>query len=487
MNNIEKSQNNKKSSKIKELIQNTIIIFIGKISTQFISFFLLPLYTAYIDTSEYGYVDLITTYVSLLITLVILQLDMAAFRFLIDYRDSDKGKKKVISNIFICVTILTLIFTLIYIVVANYLLEIQHMWLVLLIIVANILSSVLLQIARGLGKNVDYSISSIVGGITTIILNIVLIVKFRLGGLGLLVSMLVSNLAISLYLTVRLKPFRMIRLRYIDKNMTKELVKYSAPLVPHQISMWIISVSDRTIISAVLGTAANGIYSIANKFSIILNSIYNVFYLAWLEQAPLHYNDDDRDSYFSLIINNGIKIFGTGCLLIITILPIIFNILINQNYAEAYNQIPILLVGTLFSIMVGMTGVVYVSEKRTKEIAKTSVATSIINVLVNVLLIKQLGLYAASISTLIAYFGMAIYRWFDIKKYINIKLEKKKIWMLIIGFIIGLYFYYINVAGTNILSFCLSILIGIYINKEIIVSLGKSVVKKEIKRKQKNI
>lgn len=50
-------------SRIKDLAKNTLIITIGRISTQFITFLLLPLYTALLTTEEYGTVDLITTLV----------------------------------------------------------------------------------------------------------------------------------------------------------------------------------------------------------------------------------------------------------------------------------------------------------------------------------------------------------------------------------------------------------------------------------------
>ena len=40
--------------KKKQLAKNTIIIFLGRICTQLISYFLLPLYTSYLATKEYG-------------------------------------------------------------------------------------------------------------------------------------------------------------------------------------------------------------------------------------------------------------------------------------------------------------------------------------------------------------------------------------------------------------------------------------------------
>ena len=66
--------------KKKELIKNTIILFIGKTSTQLISFFLLPLYTAYLSTKEYGIVDLIQTYVTLFVPIISIQSGMSVFR-----------------------------------------------------------------------------------------------------------------------------------------------------------------------------------------------------------------------------------------------------------------------------------------------------------------------------------------------------------------------------------------------------------------------
>ena len=57
-----------------ELAKNTAILTVGKLCTQCISFFLLPLYTAILSTEEYGTFDLLVTYSTLLLVfLIILQ------------------------------------------------------------------------------------------------------------------------------------------------------------------------------------------------------------------------------------------------------------------------------------------------------------------------------------------------------------------------------------------------------------------------------
>ena len=78
------------------LFKNTGIIAIGQISTKIINFLLLPLYTSLLTKEEYGLIDLISTYATLLAVFVGLQLGTAIFRFLIPNRDDDLKLKKLI-------------------------------------------------------------------------------------------------------------------------------------------------------------------------------------------------------------------------------------------------------------------------------------------------------------------------------------------------------------------------------------------------------
>lgn len=174
------------------------------------------------------------------------------------------------------------------------------------------------------------------------------------------------------------------------------------------------------------GLEANGVYSAAYKFSNICVTLFSIFSLTWTESAVLHFNDSDKDDFYSKIFNETFKIFSCLCLGIIAIMSIVFKfVIVGDSYAEAYYQIPILLIATVFNIVVSMYGSVYVATKNSKKIAITSIYSAIINILVNLSLIKIIGLYAASISTLVAYFAMSIYRFFDTNKYVKIKWDFK--------------------------------------------------------------
>ena len=81
---------------------------------------LLPLYTAYLTTSDYGIVDLIITYVSLLVPVITIQLEMAAFRFLVENRNNNEMISKILTNVLYCIFSFTVLFVIGYIILINF-------------------------------------------------------------------------------------------------------------------------------------------------------------------------------------------------------------------------------------------------------------------------------------------------------------------------------------------------------------------------------
>ena len=467
-------------NKKKQLAKNTIIIFFGRVCTQLISFFLLPLYTSYLATKEYGTVDLIQTYVTLLVPIITLELEMSIFRFLIDSRKSEKETNKLISNNFFILGISLSIFSILYIIVSSFV-TIPYRWLILVDIIVCVLSGNFLQVARGFGKTLDYAISCILTGLTTVISNIILICFVHMQAEGMIISMALANFICSLYLFIRLKLYSKINFKIVDFKQIKEMYKYSLPLIPNSISWWIINVSDRSIISIVLGASANGLYAISNKFPTIISSLTGVFNLSWSESAALHINSSDRDEFFSDITNTILRLFmalGVGML---ACMPFVFPILIDVKYNDAYNYIPFLVLGTVFNVAICLYSQVYLAKKLSKQVASTAIVGAIINILINVIFIKQIGLYAAAISTMISYFVMMVYRHFDLKKYVNIKIEKKLIIESIIIYTFTLLIYYQKSIILHVICLLIVCIYAFITNKDFLKSSYLTIVKK-IKR-----
>lgn len=464
-------------SKKTALMKNTIIIFCGKVCTQLISFFLLPLYTGYLSTNDYGIYDLITTYVTLLVPIITLELEMSIFRYLVDSRGKSKETKRLISNDFFILMISLTMFILLYIVFTHFI-QINFRWLILVDIIICTLSGNFLQVARGFGRTLDFSISCIITGAFTIVSNIFLITVLHLGAMGMVISMALANGLGALYLFVRLKLYKLINFKLVDKSLIKDMYRYSIPLVPNGISWWIVNVSDRSIISWVFGASFNGIYAVSNKFPTILSSLLGVFNLSWSESTALHINSPDRDEFFSDICNTVTKLFTSLGVGMVACMPFVFPILINSKYNAAFYQIPILILGAVFNVTICLYSGIYIAKKMTKQVAEVTVMGAIINILVNILFIKEIGLYAASISTALSYFIMMVYRHFDLKKYVNIKYEKGLLIKTVLIFTFSIVLYYQKNMILNIINLLIVVIYAIWMNRDFLNSVRKFVMNK---------
>jgi O-antigen/teichoic acid export membrane protein len=305
------------------------------------------------------------------------------------------------------------------------------------------ISNVLIQVLRGLGKNKEYSVSSIITGITSIAVNTLLIIKYGYKANSIFIASSISNTIVIVYVVLTTKLYKYLSIKEINKNTIKEILNYSLPMIPNSLSWWIVSVSDRTIISIILGTALNGIYTVSCKFSNILNSIFGVFNMSWQETVSVHINDQDRNEFFSKMINRLFILFSSISLLIMLALPFVYNILIGKEYLESYKYIPILLYANSWYVLSSLLGGIYIGLKQTKKIANTTIASAIINIVINILLMNKIGLYAACISTLISYLAMSIYRYIDLKKYLNIKISLRNIMISTLLFCIGYIVFFI--------------------------------------------
>ena len=469
-------------SRGKELAKNTIILLIGKVLTQFLSFFLLPLYTHALPAAEYGEVDLILTYISLLIPVVTIQQEMATFRHLIDVRGDRKKQAEVIATSMKSIILRLLIFAVPFLVISSCL-HWQYAYLVVLCSFTTAMSHLLLQIARGFGDNTKYTIGSVLAGIVTVSTNLILICILHIGAESILIAMALANLCCAMYLFFSLGTAHYLAIAKPEKELRKKMLKYSWPLVPNGISWWMINTSDRTIVSLFLGTAANGIYAVAMKFPSIVSSFLGIFLMSWTESASVHINDNDRDEFFSSVANNTVKIFSSLGMLIIAVMPFVFDIIIGAEYREAYEYIPIAIFAVLMNCMVSTYSAIYVAKKMTKQVATTSVISAIINIVVDLVLIHFIGLYAAVISTAVAFLVMTVYRHFDLKKYVKIKYNVWDIILAIAGLIIISAIYYSNNVILFIVGIVLAIGYAVVMNRAMIKKLlqrGKAKISKNM-------
>lgn len=466
-------------SRESNLAKNTMIITVGKVCTQLVSFLLLPLYTAILSTEEYGVVDLLNTLVSLLLPLVTLQIDQALFRELVEVRDNESKKAKIIKTGISTVAIQCAVYVVIFIFLSP-LLHNEYKFFLASNVLINAILGILLQIARGLGDNKSYAIASFFSASLTIVFNVIFLVVAQLGAKGMLMATFVGQLLAATYLIVILHIFQYLKSGEYKKSLVIKLLKYSIPLIPNAISWWIIDASDRVIVTSFLGVAQNGILAASLKFAALLTGLNYITTLSWTESVAVAINDRDIENYFNRMINVFLRFYIAISVGMIACMPFVFPVLVNAKYQEGYGLVPISILATLFNVVVGLVSVIYVAKKNTKAIAQTSIMAAIINISVHLLLIKHIGLFAAVLSSFIAFFSMSILRIIDIKKkgYLTIRIDNSLIFSTFIVLLIVLMSYYLG----NMLEYCVAllftILFAVLINKDTFMSIVNLIVNK---------
>lgn len=438
----------------------------------------LPLLTGYLTQEEYGYYDLITTLVSLLLPVATLQIQSAAFRFLIDCRGDKNKSSSIVNNIFV-VSIPIALVVLVCVFIGFNGMSYENRIAVCIYYFVDIMYLTLQQIARGLAYNKAYSIATCLLSLINLLLLLILIWGFCCGLFGVLLSLIISNLIACIFLIWWIHNDIEIDLKkYASIRQIKSMLAYSWPMIPNNLSNWALSASDRLVITAVLGVEANAVYAVASKIPNLLATLQGTFTLAWQENASISENDVDSTEYYSNMFENLSKFLcsSLGCLIAAT--PIIFRLLISGDYAEAYYQMPILFMGILFSCIASFLGGIYVAKKNITSVGITTVCAACINLLIDILFVNKIGIYAGSISTLVAYFVLMIYRMVDTHKRFGLTYKTKNFMVLLIYVLIISMICYQNTLFGNLINGIIAFPMFFVLNRKVVKHFYSKIITK---------
>ena len=384
------------------LIKNTGILALGTISSKVLTFMLLPVYTNILSTEDYGTVDVLMTIVTLSVPFITLQLFSAVFRFIIEEEHDKKGQSVIITT-GILPAVLNYVVACILVLILNCFIKVPYCGLILLYFAANIVFEYAQCIMRGFGKNTLYSLMSFLMTLIILVSNIVMLLLLHMKGETILISNILAYFTMGIIVFFRLHLQEYIHWKSFSRTKLKEMLKYSMPLIPNTISWWIANTSDRLIITFVLGAGANGIYAAANKIPNIYTTVFNVFNIAWSESLSRGVKDPSQEKFVKQMFSRCFKLFGCLNLGLISVISLIFNFLIGAAYADAYPQVFILILAIFFNSICSLYGGMFDAYKKSAITGTTTVIGAVVNLIVNISLIKFIGLYAASLSTLVSY------------------------------------------------------------------------------------
>lgn len=452
--------NNKSISRGSKFLKDIGVYAIGNIGSKIITFLMVPLYTYFVhDTSDFGYYDLCLTVCLLLIPFVTLQLRDGAFRFLLDCEDTEQRQSIVT---FVTRTLLTtLSLSVLVTIVLALTTDIHYLGYALGLLVAMSLQEVYSQVFRGLGNNRAFVAVGILSALGIGVFSILFVAGLGWGIKGIFLANILARILalVIVELKVRLVT-RNTRWNINFREVSRDIIRYTLPLLPGSLCWWLTGSSDRLFITNFLGLDINGVYAVAIRFTGIINTLAIIFYQAWQETAILQYNSPDRNRFFSKMFNSYIFLLAFIFVGYVFMLKVNYGWLVADQYSESLNYIhPLGLSAVIFAV-VAFFDMGYQCAKDTPRTLPAIVLAAVVNVVLNFILIRHLGVYGVIFSQLVSYLVLVIYRWYDMKRYFILKVEKRTLLPIVLMLVSAVPFYYLknlwlNLAFMALIMLCL--------------------------------
>lgn len=449
------------NNRSKYLIKNTVIFAIGNFATKLITFLLVPLYTNVLSTEQFGTVDLLYTICSFLIPLFSFNITEAVLRFSLD-KNSKNNKIMSIALVSVLFLIFSSIIMIPILALFNDFSNYKILFYLYMITFGT--SQIFLINLKGQEKLKLFSIGNFIYAASVSILNIIFLLILKMGVNGYFIAYIVANIITIMYGVIFGKIGNTLRNFEFDKKLFKNMIKYSLILIPTSFMWWIMNFLDRVMVTKYISLSANGIYAVSYKIPTILSVVSSIFTQAWLFSAIKEKDSEDNNSYTNSVFS--FLAFGTimiGSILLIVIKPL-FNVYVSKEFFEAWKYVPYLMIAYVFLNLSTFISTSYSVHKDSKGFLCSAIIGAVVNCILNFILIPIIGISGAAVATLISYISVFVYRLFDTKKYLIIKIEKEFIISIIFMILISILLYYQNLFILLIQILLLMIIIYVYRN-----------------------
>ena len=384
----------------RNLISNTALFGLSTFGARFLTFLLTPFYTRVLSSAEYGVTDLLLQTGNLIIPIASVGIANAVIRYGLE-QTSDKR------SVFTTGLLVTLAGFFLLLLAAPLLDRIAflsgYLWLVLLYVLAANIHSVCNQFARTMGHVRLFALDGVLRTVLTIVFNILLLAVFPMGVTGYVLANVLADGITTVFVFLRAKQWRHLRLSAVNRRDTARMLRYSAPLVPNNLCGWIINISDRYLIALLVGNAATGIYAVANKIPTILLTVANTFSSAWQLSALAERPEAEKERFFSNVFTVYSAIAFVVASGVILTAQISTRLLAAPDYYEAWRYVPVLTLATTFACLGSFLSSVYMVELCSTATLVTTLLGAVCNLAGNFFLIQWWGSMGAAISTLVSY------------------------------------------------------------------------------------
>tara|TARA_B100001094_G_C18149817_1_gene782981 strand:+ start:389 stop:1801 length:1413 start_codon:yes stop_codon:yes gene_type:complete len=394
----------------------SLIYGFGFLFLRGISFLLLPVYTNLLSPFDAGIVFILYTILAFLNPIFAGGLDSALFKF---YNSNKYSKENVISTSIILLFFSSFSISLLLILISQtsivQFVDVSYNWLFMLSIVlfCDSISARALVVLRLKEKAWYYLFIGLINIISSLFFNVLFIAFCQLSSAGALYALIATS--IIQFIAVLPVIISQVQFNRVDFTLYKKMLFFGLPFVPATILFITIGLIDRFFIEAYLGLSEVGVYSAGYKFGSLISIIIIAFNLNW---QP-YYLKIQNEKNFSTNIKKISQIFAVILLYVAAFMCVfssdlfqitVFGVsLIGKEFWNSSNIIPWIAFGYFFyGLYVLQAPSLYIKNKQNWTPVFWGCGT-IVNILLNIVLIPKKGISGAAIATFYSYVFMFLF------------------------------------------------------------------------------
>ena len=410
-------------NKYKKLMGNTLIFGIGSVGTKLLGFLLVMVYAKVFDTKEYSTTDLLYNMVNILVPLVTFSMADAVIRF---GMDKSYDPRKVFTCANVSVLLGMAIFMLFTPLVASSAKIGQYSFLLYVCCYFSCFRQIASQFVRARGMVKLFAADGILSVLIQVICNLLFLLAFKLGVTGYVLSIIVADAFSLLFLTAVAGLHKYLDGSFFSKRLIKEMMKFSIPLIPTYLLWWVTSASDRWFVIGMVGDAENGVYSFAYRLPTLLMLVTTMFYQAWQMSSIEERDSRTLGKFYENVFgvySSLMYIGAAGLIMLAKPLTYVLTLGDKSEFFPAFQFTPVLITAMIFQCFCQFLSSIYTTKKRSVNSCLTALVAAVVNIILNLLLIPQYGVWGAAIATAAAYFACFAVRLFDARKFIFFKVD----------------------------------------------------------------
>ena len=406
-----------------------------------ISFLTMPVFVRLLTTEQFGEVTLYGTWSGILS--LFLTLNLAYGSFSTAMVKFEKDRDGYISSAQGISVFLTLVFLIVYLPLRHDMNQVFELpTSIMLLMIAEILGVNAWTLWAG-KKRFEYKWKAVVAvsllnSLFSPLIAFLVVINIEERGLGRIFGFAITGVITGLILFI----LNSIRGRKIlNKEYWTYALGFNIPLIAYYLSQTVFNMSDRIMISHLIGKDNAGIYGVAYTIAMILTFVLNAInnsYVPWFYGRLKAGNAEDNKAV-SVAIALLMSLLLCG---IIWFSPEIIMIWAGDRYEGAiYVVLPVALsVLQLFYSQLFINVMFYYEKK--KELVWASIGSALINIVLNWFLIPRFGIVAAGYTTFASYVVFVICNYLAMKKILRQEKSKdnmydyKKLIIIMVAFCI---------------------------------------------------